>query len=141
MQIVPNSTSPCEVLHIDHFGPLEETKDGHRHILLIVDAYTRFTWLFAVKSTGTKEAIRHLETVFQTFGRPKEIVSDRGTAFTSNEFVSFLDKLDIKHRKIAVASPWANGLVERVNRFLKSCLKKMVDSPDNWKFGYHASNI
>lgn len=33
----------------------------------------------------------------------------------------------------AVASPWVNGQVERVNRFLKSTLAKSVDKPEDWK--------
>lgn len=33
----------------------------------------------------------------------------------------------------AVASPWANGQVERVNRFLKSTLAKMSDNATDWK--------
>ena len=33
---------------------------------------------------------------------------------------------------VAVAVPWANGLVERVNRFLKSSLRKVVDDQLNW---------
>lgn len=39
----------------------------------------------------------------------------------------------IKHRKIAVAAPWANGAVERVNRFVKSSLTKMLSEPSEWK--------
>lgn len=131
MQIDVNPTIPCEIIHIDHFGPLEPIEDGHRHIFVAVDAYTRFTWLFSVKSTGTREAIKHLETIFGIFGRPKIIVTDRGTAFTSNEFIAFVEKLKIQQRKVAVASPWANGLVERVNRFLKSSLKKAIDTADD----------
>lgn len=33
----------------------------------------------------------------------------------------------------AVASPWANGQVERVNRFLKSTLAKVSEDPSEWK--------
>jgi len=66
-------------------------------------------------------------------GKPKEIVTDRGTAFTSNEFTNFVNKLQIKHRKIAVAAPWANGMTERVNRFLKSTLCKTLDLQTEWK--------
>ena len=44
-----------------------------------------------------------------------------------------MKQLNINHRKVAVASPWANGLVERVNRFLKTSLSKLIDSPDGWK--------
>lgn len=39
---------------------------------------------------------------------------------------------EIKHVKTAVASPWANGQVERVNRFLKSTLSKIVEEPSSW---------
>lgn len=32
----------------------------------------------------------------------------------------------------AVAAPWANGIVERVNRFLKSSLRKLIEDPTSW---------
>jgi len=60
------------------------------------------------------------------------LVSDRGTAFTSREFSEFLKSRNIKHRQIAVAAPWANGLVERINRFLKTSLQKIVDENNLW---------
>ncbi|KMQ85358.1 hypothetical protein RF55_16157 [Lasius niger] len=33
---------------------------------------------------------------------------------------------------VAVAAPWANGLVERINRFLKSSLRKIVEDDESW---------
>lgn len=39
---------------------------------------------------------------------------------------------DITHVMTAVASPWANGQVERVNRFLKSTLSKLINETDSW---------
>lgn len=59
-------------------------------------------------------------------------MSDRGTAFTSQEFTEFLRLRGIKHRQVAVAAPWANGLVERVNKFLKSSVKKVIDDYSGW---------
>jgi len=44
-----------------------------------------------------------------------------------------MSQLNIKHRKVAVAAPWANGLVERVNRFLKSSLSKVSSEIAEWK--------
>jgi len=40
---------------------------------------------------------------------------------------------EIKHIMTAVASPWANGQVERVNRFLKSTLSKVNNQENKWK--------
>lgn len=39
----------------------------------------------------------------------------------------------IKHRKVAVTSPWANGLVKQVNHFLKDSLTKLCQTTDEWK--------
>jgi len=123
---------PFQVVHTDHYGPLIETSDGRKHILILVDAYSRFTWLFAVKSAGTREVIENFRYVFNTFGNPELLVSDRGTAFTSGEFATFLQERNIKHQLVAVAAPWSNGLVERINRFLKSSLKKVIEEQTSW---------
>lgn len=121
---------PMDTLHTDHFGPLIESNTSYRHILLLVDAFTRFTWLFPVKMTSSKETISRLESVFNTFGNPSILVSNRGTAFSS--FTNFLRERDIDHRMVAVATPWANDLVERINRFLKASLKKMINDQITW---------
>lgn len=50
--------------------------------------------LFPTKSTGAKEVYNQLQTSFDIVDLPSEIVTDRGTAFTSNEFSTFLDTLN-----------------------------------------------
>ena len=126
MLIYEKETIPFQTVHIDHFGPLAETVDNFKHILIII-------WLFATKSAGTDEVLDCLEIVFSLLGYPKKIISDRGTAFTSNNFANFVTERGITHVLTAVASPWANGQVERVNRFLKSTLAKSVKDPTEWK--------
>lgn len=115
MQTNEEITSPFHTLYVDHFGPLTETKKGYKYILVIVDAFTRFSWLYATKSTSSKEVIEHLKPLFSIFGNPRRIITDRGTAFTSHEFSDFVKQIRIKHSQVAVAAPWANGKVERVN--------------------------
>lgn len=129
LQLVDSPNNPLQIVHCDHLGPLTESSEGFKHVLILVDAFTRFTWLNPVKSTGSKEVIKHFNKIFNIFGNPSSLVSDRGTAFTSLEFSTFLKSRNIRHRQVAVAAPWANGLVERINRFLKSSLKKVVDEP------------
>jgi len=73
-----------------------------------------------------------LTTLFNNTSNPVTLVSDRGTAFTSQEFLDFTRTRKINHRLVAVAAPWANGLVERINRFIKSSLRKLIDSPETW---------
>lgn len=37
--------------HIDFLGPLTYTPRGYKHILVIIDAFTKFCWLFPTRST------------------------------------------------------------------------------------------
>jgi len=92
-------------LHVDHFGSLQETTGNYKYILVVTDAFTRFTWLYPTKSTEKKEVSNRLQTLFDTFGRPTEIIADRGTAYTSKEFENFLRQNKIKHRLVAIAVP------------------------------------
>lgn len=85
-----------------------------------------------VKTTNSKETIKHFASIFNNFGFLMEIVTDKGTAFSSHEFAEFVKGKNIYHRLVAVAAPWANGLIERVNRFLKSSLKKVVSIQSLW---------
>jgi len=134
LQTTCTPTLPFQVVHADHYGPLIESDDGRKYILILIDAHSRFTWLFAVKTAGAKEVIENFKNIFDTFGNPELLVSDRGTAFTSTQFATFLRERNIKHQLVAVAAPWANGLVERINRFLKSSLKKMITEQTSWSF-------
>lgn len=135
LQIIKTPETPFKIVHIDHFGPLIESVDGYKHILILVDSFSRYTWLFPTKTifpTNTKEVIRHLTYLFNIFSNPAEIVSDRGTFFTSKDFAEFVSFRNIYHRQVAVAAPWSNGLVERINRFLKSCLRKITEDQTSW---------
>lgn len=129
LQIFFKDSMPMQNVHIDHFGPLQQTTDDFKYVLVVINAFSKFVWLYPTKSTGTEEVIEHLTLLFYLFGHPKRIISDRGTAFTSGNFQQFLKGKNVNHSMTAVASPWANGQVERVNRFLKSTLSKIVEDP------------
>jgi len=90
MQIAVNVSVPFQIVHADHFGPLTQSPEGYKHILLSVDAFTRFTWLLPVKTTSSRETIKQFQKVFEHFGFPQEIVTDRGTAFAFQEFADFV---------------------------------------------------
>jgi len=49
--------------------------------------------------------------------------------FTCREFDAMINLNNIVHHKVAVVASWVNGIMERVNRFLKSTLQKLVDEP------------
>ena len=68
-----------DTLHIDHVGPLSESKQGFKHILTIIDRGTNFVMAIPVKDLKASTQARVLyQEVFCKFGIPRKIISDRG---------------------------------------------------------------
>ncbi|KFD47217.1 hypothetical protein M513_11924 [Trichuris suis] len=61
--------------------------------------------------------------IFCHEGLPREVVSDNGVQFTSNEFKQFLNDHAIRHCRTSLYYHQANSEVERFNRVLKACLQ------------------
>lgn len=123
---------PFHTLHIDHLGPFVRSKKKNSYLLIIVDAFTKYIQLVPVKSTKTVHSIKAMRQYFHTFSVPKRLISDRGTSVTSKRFHTFLDSLGVKHVMNAVATPRANGQVERYNRTVLSALTSTNHGkPDN----------
>ena len=78
----PLVQEPWDTIHIDHVGPLSESKQGFKHILTIIDRGTNFVLAVPVKDLKATTQARVLyQEVFCKFGIPRKIISDRGTAF------------------------------------------------------------
>lgn len=108
-----NKGEALETFHVDHLGPLASTKKSYKHILVVVDSFSKFTWLYATKSTSTAEVVDRLKKQAAIFGNPRRIICDRGTAFTSGDFQEYCKYESIQHVLTTTGVPRANGQVER----------------------------
>lgn len=43
---IPKENVPFNMVHVDHFGPVDRAYASKKHILLIVDAFTKFVKLY-----------------------------------------------------------------------------------------------
>lgn len=127
---IPKGKVPFAIIHVDHFGPINRTNVIKKYVLLIVDAFTKYVKLYAVKTTTSRETIMCLKDYFFSYNRPRILISDRGTSFMSREFEEFMSQMNVIHVKIATGSPQANGQVERYNRILAPALGKLADAKD-----------
>lgn len=130
---IPKQDIPLHTYHVDHIGPLPSTNKNYNHILTVVDGFTKFVWLYPVKSTSTKEVIDKLKLQNITFGNPVRIISDKGTAFTSNDFQTYCQDENIEHITITTGIPRGNGQVERIHESLIPILSKLsIDDSTKW---------
>lgn len=127
---VPKTPSIFHTLHIDHLGPFVKSKRGNTYILGVIDGFSKFIFIKPTRNTKSKSSIKALDDIFSNFGCPKIIISDQGSSFTSNEFKTFVESLGIKHILNAVATPRANGQIERYNRTILNSLAAMNHGRD-----------
>lgn len=116
---------PFETYHIDHVGPLISTKKGYKHLFVVVDAFTKFVWIYPTKTLTSGEVIEKLKLQKTNFGNPRRIISDRGTAFSSEQFKSYCKEENIELFHITTGVPRGNGQVERINRIILPMLTKL----------------
>lgn len=133
---IPKRNALFHTIHVDFLGPIDKKHQSKQHVFLVIDAFIKFVKLYATKTTSSKEAIRYLTDYFQSYSTPRIVISDRGFAFTFQEFQELMDGKNIKHTLIATGSPQANGQVERINRVLAPILAKLSDS-ENKKYWYN----
>lgn len=124
---------PLDTFHMDHLGPMPSTNKNYAHILAIIDAFTKFTWLFPVKSTTAAESLQKLKVITNIFGNPKRIITDKGTAFTANVFEDFCREENIELRHCTTGVPRGNGQIERIHRIVIASLSKLsINDPEKW---------
>lgn len=122
---IDKKATPLDTYHIDRLGPMPSTKKAYNHIFVVVDAFTKFVWLYPTKTTTADETISKLKNQATTFGNPRRVISDRGAAFTSNAFQEYCKSENIEHVLITSGVPRANGQVERINRVIIPVLTKL----------------
>ncbi|XP_041355427.1 uncharacterized protein LOC121373051 [Gigantopelta aegis] len=125
---------PFERIAVDLVGPMDPMTDKkNRYILVIVDFATRYPEAVALKNINTRTVAEALLGVFGRVGIPKQILTDRGTQFTSEMMKEVCRLLSLKQLTTTPYHPTCNGLVERFNGTLKSMLKKMcIERPKDW---------
>ena len=119
---------------LDYMGPLSETALGNRHILVMMDHFTKWCEAFPTKDQRASTVAKILVSrVFSRFGPPVVLHSDQGRNFDSNLMHEIYDMMGIKKSRTTAYHPQGDGLVERQNRTLQQILSHFVaDSPNDW---------
>ncbi|GKB09707.1 retrovirus-related pol polyprotein from transposon TNT 1-94 [Tanacetum coccineum] len=107
---------------MDLCGPMRVASvSGKKYILVIVDDYSRFTWVKCLRSKDEAPVfiinflkmiqVRLKETV-------RRIRTDNGTEFVNQTLREYYEKVGISHETSVARSPQQNGVVERRNQVI-----------------------
>ncbi|GJS58615.1 retrovirus-related pol polyprotein from transposon TNT 1-94 [Tanacetum coccineum] len=98
-KLVPNDHSKLELLHIDLCGPMRVASiNGKKYILVMVDDYSRYTWVYFLHSKDeTLEIIKKFIAQGQLNCKAKvcKIRTDNGTEFENATLKAHYEKIGI----------------------------------------------
>jgi hypothetical protein len=113
-------------LNIDSIGPLPADEEGNEHILVIIDTFTRFVQLYAIKSLHAKVAAKALLNHVGTFGVPDQISSDNGPQFVNAIIEALIKIIEAKQILSIAYSHEENSIVERANKEVMRHLRAII---------------
>lgn len=123
------SSTTGETLALDLMDFGNRTKRGHKAVLVGVDAFSKFAYCVPIKNKTSITVARALESVIfaPSIIIPKNVHTDNGPEFRGKPFRDLLSKYNINHTHSIPYRPQSNGLVERLNRTIRSRVATMVD--------------
>jgi hypothetical protein len=123
---------PGIVLHLD-YTKVHKTPRGNSHILNIIDAFSRFSKLYATSDPNGTDTAYLLMDYVSTFGCPFTIISDNGPEFNNKLVTTLSVLLGTKPVKTLPYNPKGNAVVERPWSTLKAAIRNYIsEKQDNW---------
>nr|GFB07340.1 hypothetical protein [Tanacetum cinerariifolium] len=117
-------------LHMDLCGPMRvQTINGKKYILVIVDDYSRFTWVKFLRSKDEtpKVFIKFITQIQVGLNKTIQYVrTDNETEFVNHTMIEYYERIGIFHQKTVPRTPQQNGVVERQNRTLVEAAQTML---------------
>ncbi|XP_043071286.1 uncharacterized protein K02A2.6-like [Drosophila grimshawi] len=120
---------PFQKLYIDFLGKYPRSKRGHAWVFVVVDHFSKFTFLKAMKDATADNVVEFLiNEVFFKFGVPETIHSDNGRQFVSKKFENMAEAFGISHMRTAIYSPSKQCSRARESNEIEVAIRNAVHS-------------
>ncbi|GJW76184.1 retrovirus-related pol polyprotein from transposon TNT 1-94, partial [Tanacetum coccineum] len=118
------------LLHMDLCRPMcVASVNGKKYILVIVDDYSRFTWVkfLTSKDEAPDFIIKFLKMIqVRLNAAVRNIRTDNGTEFVNQTLRDYYEQVGISHETSVARTLQQNGVVERRNRTLVEAARTML---------------
>ena len=111
---------------VDTIGPLPDSKEGHKYILVIIDSFSRWIELLPIPDTTAITAADALLQFVGRYGVPCAMLTDNGTQFVNQTVEQLSALLNVDHIKTHAYSHEENGIVERANKEVMRHLRAIM---------------
>jgi len=125
---------PWKSISMDFITDLPKS-EGYDAILVVIDCLTKMSHFIPChKDMNTRQfAKSFIKEIFRLHGLPNDIITDRGTIFTSDLWKETTKLLGIERRLSTAFHPQTDGQTERTNATLEQYLRAYSNyQQDNW---------
>ena len=121
-------------VHVDILGPLPQTDEGYKYVLLVVDSFSKWSEAFPLKTMEAREVAWKLyDEIICRFGCPESILTDRGANFVSNLMKELCNIFKISKINTSSYHPATNSTAERMNSVILQKLRIFCNKKQtNW---------
>ena len=128
------ANKPFQVVAVDIIGPLPQSTEGFKWILVFIDVFTKFAEAFPLRGIGGRTVAKvFIEQIVCRYGAPRALLSDLGRQFIGKIAQATYRLLTVKKLNTSGYHPQTNGLCERFNSTLKIMLRMYIDlDRQNW---------
>lgn len=129
---------PNSLWQIDH----SQQKIKDKWVISVVDDCSRKSLAFAVTNVVTTDIVINLiDKLIKIYGKPKQILTDNGSAYglksKHSKFDRKLKRMGIQHIRGTVHSPTTQGKVERLFQSFKREFKFCNGDVELWRMNYN----
>ncbi|GKD54812.1 retrovirus-related pol polyprotein from transposon TNT 1-94 [Tanacetum coccineum] len=120
------------LLHMDLCGPMMiQSINGRKYILVIVDDYSRFTWVKFLRSKDEilEFVIKFLKMIqIRLNATIRNIRTDNGIEFVNQTLKDYYEEVGISHQTTMARTPQQNGVVKRRNPLVEATCTMLIFS-------------
>ena len=134
MTPIENFDKPFDMLGVDILGPLTETINGNKYVLVFTDYLSRWPECFAIKRIDAKTVAKiFVNEIIARHSAPKVLLSDQGKQFLSELVKEVCNYMKIQKIQTTAYRPSTNGLTEKFNETLCQILSIYgKENQTNW---------
>jgi hypothetical protein len=120
-------------ISLDTMGPIKASISGMKFILVVIDHFTKYVWVFALPDVTANTIARVLwNNIFAVFGTPEEVLTDGASSLLAKEMKELYALFQVEQLQSTAYYPKGNSVVERSNQTINKILSKAVHDL-NWK--------
>lgn len=126
------SERPLDLIAIDFLSNLVNSR-GKKHMLIMVDVFSKYTKIYPCRKCNTQVALNCIESFVETVGKPVRLLADNATYFNNQRFKEGIINQGIKIIFCSIRHPQGNPSERYIQEVIKYLRILLVNEQHrNW---------